>query len=211
MTQIDKGRTFRSLHEARSAFIIPNPWDIGTAKLLASLGFQALATTSAGFAFSRGLPDGAVGFEEMIHHCREMAAATDLPVSADLGSLAAVLERAGRPDSEDRSTAAEFGRGLVQAAATLPRPEPIPLIATGLFTTVPARQPGDPTGGHERPAIVEPGERVESVEAVPVVPLDPSESVEPLRSHARRRTKSETTRRFTPRALQRTGGSRPRP
>ena len=57
-----------------------------------------------------------------------------MPVSADLGSLAAVLERAGRPDSEDRSTAAEFGRGLVQAAAKLPRPEPIPLIATGLFT-----------------------------------------------------------------------------
>ncbi len=76
-----------------------------------------------------------------------------MPVSADLGSLAAVLERAGRPDSEDRSTAAEFGRGLVQAAATLPRPEPIPLIATGLFTTVPARQPDDPTGGHERPGV----------------------------------------------------------
>ena len=81
---MDKGKTFRALHEARSAFVIPNPWDIGTAKLLASLGFKALATTSAGFAFSRGLPDGAVGFEMMIHHCREMAHATDLPVSADL-------------------------------------------------------------------------------------------------------------------------------
>ena len=81
---MDKGKTFRALHEARSAFVIPNPWDIGTAKLLASLGFKALATTSAGFAFSRGLPDGAVGFEAMIHHCRELAAATDLPVSADL-------------------------------------------------------------------------------------------------------------------------------
>ena len=81
---MDKGKTFRELHEARGAFVIPNPWDIGTAKLLASLGFKALATTSAGFAFSRGLPDGAVGFEAMIHHCREMAAATDLPVSADL-------------------------------------------------------------------------------------------------------------------------------
>ena len=81
---MDKGTTFRALHEARSAFVIPNPWDIGTAKLLASLGFKALATTSAGFAFSRGLPDGAVGFETMIHHCRELAAATDLPVSADL-------------------------------------------------------------------------------------------------------------------------------
>jgi 2-methylisocitrate lyase-like PEP mutase family enzyme len=81
---MDKGKQFRTLHEAPGAFVIPNPWDIGTAKLFASLGFQALATTSAGFAFSRGLPDGGVGFETMIHHCREMAAATDLPVSADL-------------------------------------------------------------------------------------------------------------------------------
>lgn len=81
---MDKGKIFRELHQASGAFIIPNPWDIGTAKLLASFGFKALATTSAGFAFSRGLPDGGVGFEAMIHHCREIAAATDLPVSADL-------------------------------------------------------------------------------------------------------------------------------
>jgi 2-methylisocitrate lyase-like PEP mutase family enzyme len=79
---MDKGRIFRDLHA--STFVIPNPWDIGTAKLLASFGFKALATTSAGFAFSRGLADGAIGFEAMIHHCRELAAATDLPVSADL-------------------------------------------------------------------------------------------------------------------------------
>jgi 2-methylisocitrate lyase-like PEP mutase family enzyme len=79
---MDKGRIFRDFHA--STFIIPNPWDIGTAKLLASFGFKALATTSAGFAFSRGLADGAIGFEAMIHHCRELAAATDLPVSADL-------------------------------------------------------------------------------------------------------------------------------
>src|SRR5262245_40375063 len=81
---MDKGRVFRGLHEAPGAFIIPNPWDIGTARLLTTLGFKALATTSAGFAFSRGLPDGGVGFETMIHHCREVASATDLPVSADL-------------------------------------------------------------------------------------------------------------------------------
>jgi 2-methylisocitrate lyase-like PEP mutase family enzyme len=84
MDKGDKGNIFRALHQAPSAFVIPNPWDIGTAKLFTSLGFKALATTSAGFAFSRGLPDGAVGFEAMIHHCREMVAATDLPVSADL-------------------------------------------------------------------------------------------------------------------------------
>jgi 2-methylisocitrate lyase-like PEP mutase family enzyme len=81
---MDKGKVFRDLHHAGGAFILPNPWDIGTAKLLASAGFKALATTSAGYAFSRGLPDGGIGFEEMIDHCRNMVAATDLPVSADL-------------------------------------------------------------------------------------------------------------------------------
>lgn len=81
---MDKGAVFRKLHQAAGAFIIPNPWDVGTAKLLASFGFEALATTSAGFAFSRGLPDGGVSFETMIHHCREMAHASGLPVSADL-------------------------------------------------------------------------------------------------------------------------------
>ena len=81
---MDKGRTFRTLHQASGAFIIPNPWDIGAARFLSTLGFKALATTSAGFAFSRGLPDGGVGFEAMLPHCREIAAATDLPVSADL-------------------------------------------------------------------------------------------------------------------------------
>jgi 2-methylisocitrate lyase-like PEP mutase family enzyme len=79
---MDKGKIFRDLHT--STFIIPNPWDIGTAKLLASFGFKALATTSAGFAFSRGLGDGGVGFETMIAHCKELAGATHLPVSADL-------------------------------------------------------------------------------------------------------------------------------
>ena len=79
---MDKGKIFRELHA--STFVMPNPWDVGTTKLLASFGFKALATTSAGFAFSRGLPDGAVTFEAMIHHCRELTAATSLPVSADL-------------------------------------------------------------------------------------------------------------------------------
>ncbi|MER9306879.1 oxaloacetate decarboxylase [Mesorhizobium sp. M0293] len=79
---MDKGKIFRDLHA--STFVMPNPWDIGTTKLLASFGFTALATTSAGFAFSRGLPDGTVTFDQMIHHCREVTAATSLPVSADL-------------------------------------------------------------------------------------------------------------------------------
>lgn len=62
---------------------MPNPWDIGSAKFLAGLGFKALATTSAGFAFSRGLADGAVGRDRMLEHVREIAEATDLPVNAD--------------------------------------------------------------------------------------------------------------------------------
>lgn len=76
-----------------------------------------------------------------------------MPVSADLGSLAAVLEHAGRPEPEDRSTAAEFGRGLVQAAEKLPRPDPLPLLSSGMFD-VPVEQlrnPDDPTGGAVRP------------------------------------------------------------
>ena len=76
-----------------------------------------------------------------------------LPVSADLGALAAVLERAGRPESADRFTAAEFGRALVQAAGKLPKPEPIPILATGLFDTTAMRRPTDPTGGVERPGL----------------------------------------------------------
>src|SRR5207245_5662435 len=84
LTQAEKGRAFRALHERDRAFIIPNPWDVGTARLLAHLGFEALATTSMGYAFSAGLRDGRVGRERMMIHVAEIASATDLPVSADL-------------------------------------------------------------------------------------------------------------------------------
>ncbi|HXF40537.1 MAG TPA: isocitrate lyase/phosphoenolpyruvate mutase family protein [Blastocatellia bacterium] len=83
-TQAEKGKLFRALHERDRAFIIPNPWDIGTARLLAHLGFEALATTSAGYAFSIGQRDNTVGRDRMLAHVRQIAAATDLPVSADL-------------------------------------------------------------------------------------------------------------------------------
>jgi len=83
-TQGEKGKIFKELHQRDGAFIIPNPWDAGTARLLEKLGFEALATTSAGYAFSAGKQDGAVTREEMIEHVRELAAASDLPVSADL-------------------------------------------------------------------------------------------------------------------------------
>src|SRR5882724_10719481 len=85
-TQMEKAVLFRALHERPGAFIIPNPWDAGTAKLLASLGFEALATTSLGFANSLGRVDGTntVTRDEVLANCRMIATATDLPVNADL-------------------------------------------------------------------------------------------------------------------------------
>ena len=88
-TQMEKAVTFRKLHERAGAFIIPNPWDAGTAKLLTSLGFEALATTSLGLANSLGRVDGTltVSRAEVLENCREICAATPLPVSADLENL----------------------------------------------------------------------------------------------------------------------------
>ena len=77
-----KRERFRQLHES-GCFAIPNPWDIGSARYLQHLGFKALATTSAGFAFSRGLPDNAVRRDMMLAHIRELVEATDLPINAD--------------------------------------------------------------------------------------------------------------------------------
>lgn len=79
-----KGAVFRQLHERDGVFVIPNPWDVGTARILAMLGFEALATTSAGHAFSLGLREGTVPQADVLAHCRAISAATDLPVSADL-------------------------------------------------------------------------------------------------------------------------------
>lgn len=84
LTQAEKGERFRQLHKRDGAFIIPNPWDIGTARLLAHMGFEALATTSAGYAFSLGQRDGTIGRDRMIAHSSDIVAASDLPVSADL-------------------------------------------------------------------------------------------------------------------------------
>ena len=83
-TQAEKAERFKALHAADAGFIIPNPWDPGSARLLTSLGFQALATTSAGFAFSRGLPDGGASRDMLMQHLAELSAATHLPISADL-------------------------------------------------------------------------------------------------------------------------------
>jgi 2-methylisocitrate lyase-like PEP mutase family enzyme len=99
MTQHEKAEAFRALHE-RDPFIIPNPWDAGSAKVLAALGFRALAGTSSGFAFTLGRPDGGVTLDEVVEHIRVVAAATDLPFAMDLedgygdpaGAVAAAAE-----------------------------------------------------------------------------------------------------------------------
>ncbi len=145
-TQAEKGETLRALHARESAFIIPNPWDVGTARLLAGLGFEALATTSAGYAYSLGVPDSRVGRERMLEHVAAIAAATDLPVSADLENgyaddpetAAETLRRAaaagvvggsiedstGRPDEPiyDLGLAVERVRAAVAAVRSLPFP-----------------------------------------------------------------------------------------
>jgi 2-methylisocitrate lyase-like PEP mutase family enzyme len=143
-TQAEKGKTFRLLHERGSAFIIPNPWDPGTARLLAHLGFAALATTSMGYAFSRGRLDGSLSRGETLQHAAEIVGATDLPVSADLengfgdapeaaaetirlaaaaglagGSIEDATGRAEQPIYE-REHAVERVRAAVEAARSLP-------------------------------------------------------------------------------------------
>jgi 2-methylisocitrate lyase-like PEP mutase family enzyme len=84
--QAKRGEAFKALHERPGIFAIPNPWDAGSAKMLAMLGFEALATTSAGFAFSIGKPDaeGAIDRNETLDNARTIVEATSLPVSADL-------------------------------------------------------------------------------------------------------------------------------
>jgi 2-methylisocitrate lyase-like PEP mutase family enzyme len=99
--QADKAAAFRALHEGEP-FVIPNPWDAGSAKVLAALGFKALATTSSGFAFTLGRPDGSVTLDELVEHVAAVDGATALPVSVDLengygpepGDAAVAIERA---------------------------------------------------------------------------------------------------------------------
>jgi 2-methylisocitrate lyase-like PEP mutase family enzyme len=78
----DKRRTFRSLHQS-GCFVIPNPWDVGSARYLQHLGFKAIASTSAGFAFAQGYPDGEVPRDSVLAHLHELAHACDLPLNAD--------------------------------------------------------------------------------------------------------------------------------
>ena len=151
-TQSEKAAAFRALHERRGAFIIPNPWDAGTAKLLASLGFEALATTSLGLANSLGRVDGTntVSRYEVLENCRVIAEATALPVNADLENCYADEPRAaaemirlaagagvvggsiedatGDPDRPIYDFALAVER--VQAAVEVARSLPVPFLLT---------------------------------------------------------------------------------
>lgn len=139
-----KAERFRALHERDGAFVIPNPWDAGSTRILTQLGFEALATTSAGMAFSLGRPDNTLPRDTMLELVSAIAAATDLPVSADLesgygdapevvaetirrASLAGVVggsieDATGRPDApiHDRELAVDRIRAAVEAARALP-------------------------------------------------------------------------------------------
>lgn len=106
--QKEKAEKFRALHEREGAFVIPNPWDAGSARLLAGMGFEALATTSAGFATSLGRLDGQVTREEAVEHCRALCAAVNLPVSADLENCFA-----DEPKEAAATILAGAGAGLV--------------------------------------------------------------------------------------------------
>ena len=147
-SQAERAETFKSLHERPGIFAIPNPWDAGSARMLAALGFEALATTSAGLAFSLARPDaqGAIGRDETLVNARALVAATSLPVSADLengfgddpdacaetillaagaglvgGSIEDATGRAGEPIYDYDLSIARV-RAAVRAARSLPFP-----------------------------------------------------------------------------------------
>jgi 2-methylisocitrate lyase-like PEP mutase family enzyme len=83
-SQINRACQFRALHDSTEGFLIANPWDVGSARLLAHLGFKALASSSAGYAFSRGLPDYSASRDPVLSHLADLSSATDLPLTADL-------------------------------------------------------------------------------------------------------------------------------
>ncbi|HEX6361433.1 MAG TPA: isocitrate lyase/phosphoenolpyruvate mutase family protein, partial [Albitalea sp.] len=140
----DKRREFQRLH-ASGCFVIPNPWDIGSARYLQALGFKALATTSAGFAWSRGRADGAVSRDMALAHLHEMVAATDLPVNAD-------FESGFAPDAagvrESVRLAVETGvAGLSIEDSTGQAAEPLYRLDDAVARIRAARQAIDAAGG----------------------------------------------------------------
>ena len=123
-SQAERAEAFRALHERPGAFIIPNPWDAGTARLLASLGFEALATTSLGLANMLGRVDGtnSVSRREVIDNCRVIAAATDLPVNADLENGYADAPRAAAEIIRLAAEAGIVGGSIEDATGDASRP-----------------------------------------------------------------------------------------
>jgi 2-methylisocitrate lyase-like PEP mutase family enzyme len=146
----ERAARFRALHARDGIFVIPNPWDAGTARMLAALGFEALATTSAGHAFSLGQDDNTLTREATLGHAQEIVAATDLPVSADLGNgfgddpddVAETIRRAGETglagasieDATYQDTRPVYDIELaverVRAAAEVAHALPVPLVLT---------------------------------------------------------------------------------
>jgi len=123
-TQAQKADAFRALHERPGAFIIPNPWDAGTAKLLASVGFDALATTSLGLSNMLGRVDGTmtVTRAEVLDNCRAISGATDLPVSADLENCYAHEPRAAAEMIRLAAEAGVVGGSIEDATGDASKP-----------------------------------------------------------------------------------------
>ena len=142
----DKRKVFRALHE-RGCFVIPNPWNIGSARYLQGLGFKALATTSSGHAHSGGYPDGAQSLDDVLAHFTEIAAATDVPLNADFEN--------GFADADDLDTLARnVGRCVATGVAGLsiedsPNDSTTPLydLETAIVRVRTARWAIDAAGG----------------------------------------------------------------
>jgi 2-methylisocitrate lyase-like PEP mutase family enzyme len=123
MNQREKGETFRALHEGEP-FLIPNPWDAGSARMMEALGFKALTTTSSGFAFTRGRLDGDTTLDELVEHVGVMCGATSLPVAVDLesgyGDAAAAITRVAEAGAVGGSIE-DFDGGLLEVDAAAER------------------------------------------------------------------------------------------
>ena len=138
--QAEKGARFRALHDGEP-FIIPNPWDAGSARVLEALGFRALATTSSGFAFTHGRLDGGVTLEEVAEHVRALDGASGLPVSADLeNGYGPAPEDAATPSRSRAITAVSaFTPGTAKSVVLGSRDAPAPnTVACGEIALSPA-------------------------------------------------------------------------
>jgi 2-methylisocitrate lyase-like PEP mutase family enzyme len=149
-SQAELAEAFRALHERPGAFVIPNPWDVGSARVLAGMGFEALATTSSGFAYSLGKRDNTVSRADVMAHLRSLVVAVDVPINADLGNAfgddpatvagtfreVAALGVAGASVEDDSGDPAnpiyefELAVARVRAAAEVTRALPFPFMLT---------------------------------------------------------------------------------